>query len=139
MTVESASATTSAPDRPVPLLVGAGITALEGAAMAGWGIYDLVSGFAGDDAAFGRTEMGGAVLLLMGLLPLLAGRGLLRGQKWGRSPAVLTNSICLPVAYYMWQSGGAMVAVGAAIGVLGLVGIVALLNPRVTAVLYGEQ
>ncbi|KDN83432.1 hypothetical protein [Kitasatospora cheerisanensis] len=139
MTVESAPATTSAPDRPVPLLVGAGITALEGAAMAGWGIYDLVSGFAGDDAAFGRTEMGGAVLLLMGLLPLLAGRGLLRGQKWGRSPAVLTNSICLPVAYYMWQSGGAMVAVGAAIGVLGLVGIVALLNPRVTAVLYGEQ
>ncbi|MGW4381931.1 hypothetical protein [Kitasatospora sp. NPDC004531] len=139
MTAETAPAAASAPDRPVPLLVGAGITALEGAAMAGWGVYDLISGFLGDDAAFGRTEMGGAVLLLMGLLPLLAGRALLRGQRWGRSPAVLTNSICLPVAYYMWQSGGGMVAVGAAIAVLGLVGIVALLNPRVTAVLYGEQ
>ncbi|MFD8480247.1 hypothetical protein [Kitasatospora sp. NPDC059673] len=139
MTAETAPATTTAPDRPVLLLVGAGITALEGAAMAGWGIYDLISGFSGSDAAFGRTEMGGAVLLLMGLLPLLAGRALLHGQKWGRSPAVLTNSICLPVAYYMWQSGGGMIAVGAAIAVLGLAGIVSLLNPRVTAVLYGEQ
>ncbi|MFD7640228.1 hypothetical protein ACFV4P_06225 [Kitasatospora sp. NPDC059795] len=139
MTAETAPATATAPDRPVPLLVGAGITALEGAAMAGWGIYDLISGFAGSGADFGRTEMGGIVLLLMGLLPLMAGRALLRGQKWGRSPAVLTNSICLPVAYYMWQSGGGMVAVGAAIGVVGLIGIVSLLNPRVTAVLYGDQ
>lgn len=115
------------------------MTALEGAALAGWGLYDLVAGFTGSDAAFGRTETGGLVLLLMGLLPLLAGRALLRGRKWGRSPAVLTNSICLPVAYYMWQSGGAMAVAAVAVGLLGLAGIVALLNPRVTAVLYGEQ
>ncbi|MFJ5232704.1 hypothetical protein ACIQBJ_22760 [Kitasatospora sp. NPDC088391] len=138
MTAESATAAPAA-DRPVPLLVGAGITALEGAAMAGWGLYDLVAGFLGEDADFGRAELGGAVLLLMGLLPLLAGRALLRRQRWGRSPAVLTNSICLPVAYYMWQSGGAMAVAAVAVAVLGLAGIVALLNPRVTAVLYGEQ
>ncbi|RKE21081.1 hypothetical protein [Streptomyces sp. TLI_171] len=138
MTAESAPATAPAADRPVPLLVGAAITALEGAAMTGWGLYSLVSGFTGRDADFGRAETGGAVLLLMGLLPLLAGRALLRRQKWGRSPAVLTNSICLPVAYYMWQSGGAMAAVGVAVGVIGLAGIVALLNPRVTTVLYGD-
>ncbi|QKW21503.1 hypothetical protein HUT16_22750 [Kitasatospora sp. NA04385] len=136
MTAESATATTPAAARPVPLLVGAALTALEGAAMAGWGVYNLVAGFTGADD-FGRAELGGAVLLLMGLLPVLAGRALLRGQRWGRSPAVLTNSICLPVAYYMWQPGGAMIAAGAAVGLLGLVGIGALLNPRVTAVLYG--
>ncbi|WP_033212049.1 hypothetical protein [Kitasatospora phosalacinea] len=135
MTAESATATAPAA-RPVPLLVGAALTALEGAAMAGWGVYNLAAGFTGADD-FGRAELGGAVLLLMGLLPVLAGRALLRGQRWGRSPAVLTNSICLPVAYYMWQSGGGMIAVGAAIGLLGLVGIGTLLNPRVTALLYG--
>ncbi|GLW56295.1 hypothetical protein [Kitasatospora phosalacinea] len=138
MTAESATAPAAAPAaRPVPLLVGSALTALEGAAMAAWGVYNLASGFTGADADFGRAELGGAVLLLMGLLPLLAGRALLRGQRWGRSPAVLTNSICLPVAYYMWESGGAMAAVGVAVGLLGLVGIGALLNPRVTAVLYG--
>ncbi len=105
--------------------------------MAGWGVYNLLSGFTGADADFGRAELGGAVLLLMGLLPLLAARALLRGQRWGRSPAVLTNSICLPVAYYMWQSGGAMPAVGVAVAAIGLAGIVTLLNPKVTVVLYG--
>ncbi|BAJ30722.1 MULTISPECIES: hypothetical protein [Kitasatospora] len=136
MTVETAS-TPAAAARPAPLLVGAALTALEGAAMAGWGVYNLLSGFLGADADFGRAELGGAVLLLMGLLPVLAARALLRGQRWGRSPAVLTNSICLPVAYYMWQSGGVMAAVGVAVGLLGLAGIVGLLNPKVTAVLYG--
>ncbi len=127
------------PARPAPLLLGAGITVLEGVALAGWGVYDLVAGLAGDPAALGRSEAGGVVLLLMGLLPLLAGRALLLGRRWGRSPAVLTNSICLPVAYYMGQSGGAMAGAAVAVAVLGLTGIVALLNPKVTALLYRPQ
>ncbi|MFG2817954.1 hypothetical protein ACGFX4_00880 [Kitasatospora sp. NPDC048365] len=133
----TAETTAPAPARPTPLLVGAAITALEGAALAGWGLYDLVAGFFGDSAALGRTEMGGAVLLLMGLFPLLAGRALLRARRWGRTPALLTNSICLPVAYYMWQAGGVSAAAGVAVALLGLAGIVALLNPKVTALLYG--
>ncbi len=76
------------------------------------------------------------MIVLLGVLPLLAARGLLKARSWGRSPAVLTNSICLPVAYYMWQTGGAMTALGVAVGLLGLVGIGSLLNPTVTAVLY---
>ncbi|MFJ1704327.1 hypothetical protein [Kitasatospora sp. NPDC088346] len=138
MTAET-PAPAAAPDRPAPLLVGAGITALEGAALAGWGVYDLVAGLLGDSAALGRSEAGGLVLLLMGLLPLLAGRALLRGRRWGRSPAVLTNSICLPVAYYMGQTGGVMVGAAVAVAVLGLAGIVALLNPKVTALLYRPE
>ncbi|MEV4615403.1 hypothetical protein AB0K43_22865 [Kitasatospora sp. NPDC049258] len=138
MTAETA-APAPAPARPAALLLGAGITALEGAALTGWGLYDLVAGLLGDSASMGRSEAGGVVLLLMGLLPLLAGRALLRGRRWGRSPAVLTNSICLPVAYYMWQSGGAMAAVAVAVAVLGLTGIVALLNPKVTGLLYDAR
>ncbi|WP_354642282.1 hypothetical protein [Kitasatospora camelliae] len=136
MTAES---TAPAPARPTPLLIGAGITALEGLALAGWGAYDMVSGLFADPASLGRSEAGGVVLLLMGLFPLLAGRALLRGRRWGRSPAILTNSICLPVAYYMSESGGAMVAAAVAVALLGLAGIVTLLNPRVTELLYGDR
>jgi len=125
--------------RPAPLLVGAAITVLEGAALAGWGIYDMITGLLGDPVALGRSEAGGVVLLLMGLLPLLAGLSLLKLRRWGRSPAVLTNSICLPVAYYMWQPGGAMAVVAVVVAVLGLTGIVSLLNPKVTQVLYGDR
>ncbi|WP_405011632.1 hypothetical protein [Kitasatospora sp. NBC_01539] len=123
-------------DRPAPLVAGAAITLLQGAALAVWGLYDVVAGLAGDEAWLGRSEAGAVVLLLMGLFPLLAGRALLRLRRWGRSPALLTNSICLPVAYYMWEVGGAMKAVAAAVAVLGLAGIASLLHPRVTDVLY---
>ncbi|MER5635710.1 hypothetical protein ABT095_01995 [Kitasatospora sp. NPDC002227] len=124
---------TSTPAKPTALIAGAAITLLEGTALAGWGLYDVVSGLTGPSADLGRSEFGGVILLVMGLLPLLAGRALLQARRWGRSPAVLTNSICLPVAYYMWQGlpAGAVV-----VGVLGLAGIVTLLNPKVTEVLY---
>ncbi|GAA5010065.1 hypothetical protein [Kitasatospora paranensis] len=127
------------PGRPTALLVGAAITLLEGAALAVWGLYDVVAGVAGNHIWFGRSEAGAVVLLLMGVLPLLAGRALLRGSRWGRSPALLTHSICLPVAYYMWQVGGAMTGAAVAVAALGLAGIVALLNPTVTRTLYGES
>ncbi|MFI5532745.1 hypothetical protein ACIA8O_29850 [Kitasatospora sp. NPDC051853] len=130
---------TTGPARPTPLVVGAAITALEGAALAGWGVYDVIAGFFWDSPALGRSEFGGVILLLLGLQPLLAGRALLKLRRWGRTPAVLTNSICLPVAYYMWQNGGAMQVLGVVIGLVGLVGIGALLNPKVTAVLYAQQ
>jgi hypothetical protein len=112
------------------------ITMLEGAALTGWGLYDMISGLAGSSADLGRSEYGGVVLLLMGLLPLFAGRALLGLRRWGRSPALLTHSICLPVAYYMWQGDGLVPALAVVVGGLGLAGIVSLLHPRVTAVLY---
>lgn len=52
---------------------------------------------------------------------------------------MLTNSICLPVAYYMWQNGGTTAAVGVVVGLLGLVGIGALLSPKSTAALYAPH
>ena len=136
MTAETAGPSAATPARPTSLLVGAAITALEGAALVAWGVYDMVAGLTGEPINRGLTEFGGLVIVLLGVLPLLAARGLLKARGWGRSPAVLTNSICLPVAYYMGQTGGAMTVLGAAVGLLGLVGIGSLLNPTVTAVLY---
>ncbi|MFJ9947966.1 hypothetical protein [Kitasatospora sp. NPDC091207] len=140
MTAES-SAPVPAPgsERPAALTAGAAITALEGAALVVVGVWDMVSSLSGDSKQLALNEFGGLVIVLLGVLPLLAARALLKGRRWGRSPAVLTNSICLPVAYYMWQSGGTMVAVGAAIGLFGVVGMGALLTPRSTAALYAPH
>ncbi|WP_280715237.1 hypothetical protein [Kitasatospora sp. MAP5-34] len=133
MTAETSS---PAPAKPVPLLVGVTITALAGAALTGWGIYDMITGPFGDSAALGRSEFGGVILLLMGLLPLLAGRALLRLRRWGRTPAVLTNSLFLAVAYFMWTGSGLLPALAVPVAMLGLTGVVSLLNPRVTEALY---
>lgn len=137
MTVDSPRAQTAptAVSRPAPLVAGAVIAFVQGAALAAWGVYDVVAGFTGTPHNRGLAEFGGVVILLMGVLPLLAGRGLLRGSRWGRTPALLTDSICLPVAWNMWQSGGAMTAAAVLVALLGLGGIVALLHPAVTRVL----
>jgi hypothetical protein len=120
----------------VPLVVGALIAFVQGTALALWGLYDLVAGLVGSPhLGRGLAEFGGVVILLLGLLPLLAGRALLKLRRWGRSPALLVDSTCLPVAYYMAQSGGAMIAAAVLVALLGVTGIVALLHPKVTAVL----
>ncbi|MFC9327139.1 hypothetical protein [Kitasatospora sp. NPDC057015] len=136
MTAETAGATPATATRPTSLTVGAAIAALQGAALVVWGGYDMIAALVGDPINRGLSEFGGLVIVLLGVLPLLAARGLLRLRSWGRSPAVLTSSICLPVAYYMWQAGGVMAALAVVVGLLGIVGIGALLNPTVTAVLY---
>ncbi|MFB7474985.1 hypothetical protein [Kitasatospora sp. NPDC056184] len=140
MTAES-SAPVPAPgaDRPAALALGAAITAVEGAALAVVGVWDMVAALSGQSKQLALNEFGGLVIVMLGVLPLLAARALLKGRRWGRSPAVLTNSICLPVAYYMWQSGGAMAGVGVGVGLLGLVGIGALLSPKATAALYAPH
>ncbi|MEV7925668.1 MULTISPECIES: hypothetical protein [unclassified Kitasatospora] len=140
MTAESsAPVPTAGPARPLPLTVGAAITALEGAALAVVGVWDMVSALSGQSKQLALNEFGGLVIVLLGVLPVLAARALLKERRWGRSPAVLTNSICLPIGYYMLESGGAMIGVGVLVGLLGLVGIGALLNPKSTAALYASH
>lgn len=128
--------TTAPAARPVLLLVGAALSALEGTALAVWGLYMLVAGLVEDTRNQGLNEFGGVVILLMGLLPLAAAWALLGLRRWGRSPSVLIHTLCLPVAYFMAQIGGLTAALGALVGVMGVVGLVALLTPRVTEALY---
>ncbi|MFF4649763.1 hypothetical protein [Streptomyces sp. NPDC001380] len=140
MTTDSPRAKNApAATRPAPLVAGAVIALVQGAALAAWGLYDIVAGLVGAPHNRGLAELGGVVILLLGLLPLLAGRGLLRLSRWGRTPALLTDSICLPVAYYMGQSGGVMAVLAVLVALLGLAGIAALLHPRVTAVLEAPR
>ncbi|MFI9270434.1 hypothetical protein ACIGXM_06945 [Kitasatospora sp. NPDC052896] len=133
------SAETSPTARPVQLLVAAALTSAEGAALAGWGLYMLAAGLVESTRNQGLNEFGGFVILLMGLLPLLAARALLKLRRWGRSPAVMTQTLCLPVAYFMWQTGGLMAGLGALVGVAGVAGLFTLLTPTVTEALYRPE
>ncbi|MEU9046651.1 MULTISPECIES: hypothetical protein [unclassified Kitasatospora] len=140
MTAETSAPVPAADSgRPASLTLGAAITALEGAALAVVGVWDMVAALSGQSKQLALNEFGGVVIVLLGVLPVLAARALLKERRWGRSPAVLTNSICLPVAYYMIQSGGAMIGVGVLVGLLGLVGIGSLLSPKSTAALYAPS
>ena len=135
----NASPTRDAGGRPWTLVAGASLAFLQGAALAGWGIYQIVEGLVSrTHTGVGLTEFGGVIVLLMGLLPLLAGRALLRLRRWGRSPAVLIDTLCLAVTYFGWQTGGAMKAIGVLVGLVGVAGIVLLLHPRSTRALWPE-
>ncbi|MCW0212222.1 MAG: hypothetical protein OJJ54_02605 [Pseudonocardia sp.] len=54
--------------------------------------------------AIGRPEVGSGIaeavyFLLVGGAVLFAGAGLLRGRRWGRTPAIVAQLLLLPVVY----------------------------------------
>ncbi|SEK31784.1 hypothetical protein SAMN05414137_101489 [Streptacidiphilus jiangxiensis] len=105
--------------------------------IAAYGVYVMVAPLTSSTrTGVGMAEFAGVILLLMGLLPLAAGRALLQVKKWGRSPAVMVDTLCLAVAYFAFQNGGAFIALGVAVGLAGIAGVVLLLHPRTTAALW---
>ena len=121
------------PSRPAPLLVAAALLGLEGLAAMVFG------GIALSQIRISRAEVGVGVALWMlgyGILLLAIARGVFRGRRWGRAPAVATQLILLPIAFSFraepttWVAAAiALVAVGALVGVL---------HPRSTEVFVGS-
>ncbi|MFE9841407.1 hypothetical protein [Streptomyces goshikiensis] len=130
-----AAAAAAAAALPGRLTAAAVLTALEGLALAGLGVYMLFVGIAGDPDSPQQAETGGVTLLALAALPLIAARGLRLGRRWSRGPALITQLMALPVAWTLWNTGGAMAA--AAVGLaLAAVAVVALLvNPTATEAL----
>ncbi len=123
--------------RPRTLTAGAWLSIAQGLVIAAYAVYVVVAPLvASTKTGIGMAEFAGVLLLLMGLLPLAAGRALLRLKKWGRSPAVMMDTLCLAVAYFACENGGAFVALGVAVGLVGIGGAVLLLHPRTTAALW---
>lgn len=127
---------------PRRLTAAAAITALEGLALAGLGVYMLYVGIAGDSHSLQTAETGGITLLVLAALPLIAARGLRLGRRWSRGPALITQLMSLPVAWTLWTTGGAMTvaAVALALGAVAVLGL--LVNPTATEALgirSGEQ
>lgn len=127
---------------PGRLTAAAVLTALEGLALAGLGVYMLFVGIAGDPDSAQQAETGGITLLALAALPLVAARGLRLGRRWSRGPALITQLMAMPVAWTLYTTGGAMIAAGAALAVAAVAVTALLVNPTATEALGigpGEQ
>lgn len=78
-----------------------------------------------------------AVMIGYGLVLGAVARGVLRGRRWSRGPAVATQLILLPIA---WSFRAApTTVVGLVIGAVAVAVLVGLLHPRSTAVFVPPQ
>ncbi|KMO98749.1 hypothetical protein [Streptomyces roseus] len=132
------------PTAPLPrrLTTAAALTALEGLALAGLGVYLLFVGIGGDADSPQQAETGGITLLVLAALPLIAARGLRLGRRWSRGPALITQLMALPVAWTLYSTGGAMIAAAVALAVAAVAVVALLVNPTATVALGigpGEQ
>ncbi|MGW2570548.1 hypothetical protein [Streptomyces sp. NPDC001537] len=121
--------------RPRRLTYAAGLAALEGLALAVGGVWMLVEGLTGTPEDPRSAVMGGILLVVLALLPLLAARGLLAQKSWSRGPAVITQIMALPVAYTMLQADSVAIPAGIALAVVAVVALVLLVNPATTQAL----
>lgn len=130
--VPPAAASAALPGR---LTAAAVLTALEGLALAGLGVYMLFVGIAGDPDSPQQAETGGLTLLALAALPLVAARGLRRGRSWSRGPALITQLMALPVAWTLYSTGGAMIAAAVALALTAVAVAALLVNPTATEAL----
>ncbi|MFJ4778464.1 hypothetical protein [Streptomyces sp. NPDC088762] len=131
-TAPAATETAALPGR---LTAAAALTALEGLALAGLGVYMLFVGIAGDPDSPQQAETGGVTLLALAALPLIAARGLRLGRRWSRGPALITQLMALPVAWTLYTTGGAMIAAAVGLAVAAVAVVVLLVNPTATEAL----
>ncbi|GAA0577626.1 hypothetical protein [Streptomyces crystallinus] len=121
----------TAPEGPRPgrLTAAAAIAAVEGLALVAGGIFMLVMGLMGKPDQPRQAETGGVTLIVLGIIPLVAARGLLLRRRWSRGPALITQILALPVAWMFLTSNGPAIPVGIAMAALAVTGLVMLVNP----------
>ncbi|MBP2359151.1 MULTISPECIES: hypothetical protein [Streptomyces] len=129
------SSPSAGPEKPGRIALVAALNALEGAALVIGGIYMLVMGLLGSPDSPQQAEMGGLTLLVLGLIPLFAARGLLLRRSWSRGPALITQIMALPVAWTLLRAQGALIPVGIALAVVAVTALVLLLSPATTQAL----
>lgn len=115
--------------RPFTIVMAAALLALE--ALIGLGYAALEVG----QVRMTRAAVGVGVAILMagfGLLLLVVARGVFRGKRWSRGPAVATQLILLPIAWSF--KGGSTTWVSVVLAALAIAALVGVLHPRSTAV-----
>jgi hypothetical protein len=109
---------------PLRLTLAAGVAAVDGLAVAGWGVAMATGG--------GKDILAGLLVILLAALPLGAAYGLRRARSWSRGPALIMQLLSLPIAWAMLHSDGMVIAGGAVLGALALAGLVLLVHPATT-------
>lgn len=116
------------------LTLAAGLLTVVGVAAAGYGVLELLA----TRASRAVVGSGAAIILLAYAVLLVAvARGVVRGRRWSRAPAIATQLIQLPVAWSF--RGGETTWFAALLGVVSLVVVVCLLLPTSTAVFTAGQ
>ncbi|WP_462186224.1 MULTISPECIES: hypothetical protein [unclassified Frankia] len=109
----------------VPTRVASVLLAIEALTLLALGILQVLRGFGPDIDDVGRAESGGVLAIVGGLgVAVLAG-GVLRNGASFRSPTLVVQILCLPVAWGLVQSG--RYGYGIPLLVVPLVIVVALL------------
>ncbi|URN15058.1 MULTISPECIES: hypothetical protein [Streptomyces] len=121
--------------RPPRVTAAAAVTGLEALALVAGGVYVLVNTLTGTPDGVTQALTGGATLIVLGLIPLLAARGLLLCRRWSRGPAIVTQILALPVAYTLLTGEGAAVPAGIALAVAAVAALVLLVHPATTRAL----
>ncbi|MET9344345.1 MULTISPECIES: hypothetical protein [unclassified Nonomuraea] len=113
------------------------IVALEGLVALGLGVYAAVGTLTGQatETLAGVAEAAFGLLIGAGLIWVAWG-GLLRAERWGRAPGVLTQIFMIPVSVTVIQSG--QPAIGVPLLVVAIAGLATLLAPPTTKALYGD-
>ncbi|MER7834000.1 MULTISPECIES: hypothetical protein [unclassified Streptomyces] len=121
--------------RPTRVTAAAAVAGLEALALFAGGLYVLVNTLTGTPDGFTQALTGGATLIALGLIPMIAARGLLLCRSWSRGPAIITQLMALPVAYTLLTGVGAAVPAGVALAVAAVTSLVLLLHPATTTAL----
>ncbi len=117
------------------MTAAAAVAGLEALALFAGGVYVLVNTLTGTPDGVTQALTGGATLVALGLIPLLAARGLLRCRSWSRGPAIVTQIMALPVAYTLLTATGAAIPAGIALAAAAITGLVCLVHPATTQAL----
>ncbi|MEV4431570.1 hypothetical protein [Streptomyces sp. NPDC049585] len=115
--------------RPARLTAAAALVGLEGLALFAAGAAMLVMGLLGRPDSPQQAETGGLTVLALAVLPLLAARGLWLLRRWSRGPAVITQIMALPVAWTLFNGGGALIAGAVALAAAAVAVLVLLVSP----------
>lgn len=121
--------------RPARLTAAAALTALQGVALVISGVYLLVMGLLGKPDSPRQAEMAGLTVLALAVLPLAAARGLWLLRRWSRGPAMITQLMALPVAWTLYNAGGALIAAAVALALVAVATLGLLVNPTATEAL----
>lgn len=119
------------------LTVAAAVMALEGLTAL------LLGGYVAVETVIGRpsdlmSSIGVASFgILLGAALLWVGWGMLRSERWTRSPGVLAQIFCVPISVTLIQSD--QQAIGIPLIAVAVIGLVALLSPPTTEALYGDR
>ncbi|MFV0127873.1 hypothetical protein ACLGI4_09185 [Streptomyces sp. HMX112] len=121
--------------RPARVTAAAAVTGAEALALFAGGLYLLVTGLMGRPDDLTQALTGGVTLVALGLIPLLAARGLLLCRSWSRGPAIITQLMALPVAWTLLRAAGAAIPAGIALAAAAVTGLVLLVHPGTTRAL----